>query len=241
MPSQRLLVVADAHVGSGNPDSDAALLAFLDAAPGLGDSLLVVGDLFEFWFAYRAVIPRRAFPVAAALATLARRMPVSMVGGNHDRWGRPFWGEDTGVRYSRGEINGRVGASAFVAVHGDGLAERPGRARLTHRVVSSRAVSAAFSAIHPDLGYWLVTRLSPLLGKSNPPPEVTAASAARQRRYAAARLQADPAFQFLVMGHTHVPVAEELEPGRHYVNPGAWLDGGRYALLHHGNVELRRF
>ena len=94
-----LVVVSDAHLGVTPPAVEAALLAFLEAVPTLGDCLLINGDLFDFWFSYSRVIPRRGFHVAAALARPARRMPVLMVGGNHDRWGGDFWERDLGSRF----------------------------------------------------------------------------------------------------------------------------------------------
>ena len=67
--------------------------------PTLGDCLLVNGDLFDFWFSYSRVIPRRGFHVAAALARLRRRLPIVMVGGNHDRWDSDFWERDLGLDF----------------------------------------------------------------------------------------------------------------------------------------------
>ena len=68
-----LVIVSDAHLGVASPDTEEALLEFFDAVPGLGDCLLINGDLFDFWFTYSRVIPRRGFHVAAALA----RLPIS--------------------------------------------------------------------------------------------------------------------------------------------------------------------
>lgn len=242
MPGHRLLVVADAHVGGTPPDSEAALLAFLDAAPDLGDALLVVGDLFEFWFAYRHVIPRRAFPVASALARVARVMPVAMTGGNHDRWGTAFWVEEAGVRYARHELVLGVGGRKVLALHGDGLTERPGRTAWTHRIVGHPATSAAFRLLHPDLGLRLVERLGPVLSS-----EATKTDAqkrlysARQQAWAERRLLDDPSLGAVIMGHTHLAAVSEPEQGRQYVNPGAWLDGGRYAIVTGDDAELRSF
>jgi len=94
-----LVVVSDAHLGVAPPAVEEALLEFLEAVPALGDCLLVNGDLFDFWFSYTRVIPRRGFHVAAALARLRNRVPVVMVGGNHDRWGGDFWTREVGVRF----------------------------------------------------------------------------------------------------------------------------------------------
>ncbi len=94
-----LVVVSDAHLGVAPPATEEALLEFLDAVPTLGDCLLVNGDLFDFWFTYARVIPRRGFHVAAALARLRRRLPIVMVGGNHDRWDNDFWERDLGLDF----------------------------------------------------------------------------------------------------------------------------------------------
>jgi len=94
-----LVVVSDAHLGVAPPAVEERLLVFLESVPELGDCLLVNGDLFDFWFSYSRVIPRRGFHVVAALARLRRRLPVLMVGGNHDRWGGDFWERDLGVRF----------------------------------------------------------------------------------------------------------------------------------------------
>ena len=77
---QTLVVVSDAHLGVAPPATEEALLGFLDAVPSLGDCLLVNGDLFDFWFSYSRVIPRRGFHVAAALARLRKRLPIVMGG-----------------------------------------------------------------------------------------------------------------------------------------------------------------
>ena len=91
--------------------------------PQEGDCLLVNGDLFDFWYSYGRVIPRRGFHVAAALARLTRRLPVLMVGGNHDRWGGDFWQRDLGVRFDPRRLTFRVGGRQVAAIHGDGLSE----------------------------------------------------------------------------------------------------------------------
>src|SRR5205823_892185 len=64
-PASRVLVVADAHLGQVPPAVAAAFHRFLDAVPDLGDALLINGDLLDFWFEYRAVIPRRRADRAA--------------------------------------------------------------------------------------------------------------------------------------------------------------------------------
>lgn len=236
-----LVVVSDAHLGVAPAAVEEALLAFLEAVPGLGDCLLVNGDLFDFWFAYRHVIPRRGFHVAAALARLGRRVPIVMIGGNHDRWGGDFWAREIGIQFDPRQATFEIGRRRVTAIHGDGLTEPRLRATLLHRAINHPVTAAVYRALHPELGFRIVDALSPHLGDHTPDPARLADAAARQGAWAAALLAREPELGLVVMGHTHRPALAEPSVGRQYLNPGAWFDGFRYAVATATGAELRQF
>lgn len=235
-----LVVVSDAHLGVTPPAVEETLLAFLDAVPTLGDSLLVNGDLFDFWFSYARVVPRRGFQVAAALARLARRLPVLMVGGNHDRWGGDLWSRDLGLRFDPRRLDFRLGRIGVAAIHGDGLTEPRRRAVLLHRLINHPITSAVYRVLHPDLGVRLVEALSPRLGDHGP-DEARLTAAAAQRAWAKALLAREPELGMVIMGHTHRAELSRTATGGTYLNPGAWFDGLRYAVATEDGAELRQF
>jgi UDP-2,3-diacylglucosamine hydrolase len=236
-----LVVVSDAHLGVAPPAIEEALLSFLEAVPGLGDCLLVNGDLFDFWFSYNRVIPRRGFHVAAALARLRRRVPIVMVGGNHDRWGGDFWARDVGVTFDPRRLTFDIGRRRVAALHGDGLTEPHLRAALLHRAINHPLTAAVYRVIHPEIGLRIVDALSPRLGDHTPDPDLLAAAAARQAAWAGDLLVAEPELGLVVMGHTHQAALATPQPGRQYLNPGAWFDGFRYAIATDTGAELRTF
>jgi UDP-2,3-diacylglucosamine hydrolase len=236
-----LIVVSDAHLGATPPSVEEAFLSFLDAVPDLGDCLLVNGDLFDFWFSYSRVIPRRGFAVAAALSRLALRMPVAMVGGNHDRWGGDFWERDAGVRFHPHRLDFSIGRRRVAAIHGDGLTEPQRRATLLHRIINHPLTAAVYRSLHPELGLRLVERLSPHLGDHTQSEASLRDAAMRQRAWAARLLEAEPELGLVVMGHTHRAETTEVSPGHQFLNPGAWFDGYRYALVTEQRSELRQF
>ena len=236
-----LVVVSDAHLGVAPPAVEEALLAFLESVPALGDCLLVTGDLFDFWFSYRRVIPRRGFHVAAALAQLRRRVPIVMVGGNHDRWGGDFWEREVGARFDPHRVTFDIGRRRVVAIHGDGLTEPRLRAALLHRAINHPITAAVYRAIHPEIGLRLVDFLSPRLGDHTPDEARIAEAAARQQDWAAGLLAAEPETGLVIMGHTHRAAMAELAPGRLYLNAGAWFDGFRYAVATETSAELHHF
>ena len=237
----QLVIVGDAHLGAVPASVEEALLEFLEQVPTLGDALLVNGDLFDFWFAWRRAIPRGGFRVASALAQLARRCPVFMTGGNHDRWGDSFWDRDAGITFGAEGIRLTVGGMTALAVHGDGLAEQHWSAKLMHRITRNRVTIAAFRSLPPDFGFWLVDRLSGKLADSTRDAAVLDRAAAAQAAWADARMREEPSLGLLIMGHTHRTALREVAPQRWYLNPGAWLDGLKYAVAGNRSVELKTF
>jgi UDP-2,3-diacylglucosamine hydrolase len=240
--TSRVVVVADAHLGQGNTPEAAAFHAFLAAVPDLGDALLINGDLFDFWFEYGAAIPRRHFQSVARLHDLRRRgIPITFVGGNHDRWGGDFFTRDLGITFYGGQAELVIaGRRAFVA-HGDGLAEQHWAAKLLHRVTRHPATIRLFRALHPDLGFLIADRLSVSLGDHTRDPAMLDRAAQAQTQYATNLLAHRPDLDLVILAHTHRPALEQLPDGRTYLNPGAWLDGARYAIVTGNSVELRQF
>jgi UDP-2,3-diacylglucosamine hydrolase len=236
-----LVIVSDAHLGVAPPGVEGALLEFLDAVPTLGDCLLINGDLFDFWFTYSRVIPRRGFHVAAALAGLRRRLPIVMVGGNHDRWDRDFWERDLGLSFSPRRATFEIGSRRVTAIHGDGLAEPRWQARLIHSVIQHPITATVYRLVHPDFGLRMVDLLGPVLGDHTVDEAKLTRAAARQREWAERLLASEAGIGLLVMGHTHRAVLEEPCAGQQYLNPGAWFDGFRYAVATESGAELRVF
>ena len=235
-----VVIVSDAHLGTSTPQEP--FLRFLAAVPDLGGHLVVNGDLFDFWFEYRTVIPRRAFPVLSALAALTRAgVRLTVTGGNHDRWGGRFWREELGAAFHPERARLVLAGWRCVVLHGDGMNETHRAARVLHALTRWPATAAAFRWLHPDVGLRLVDAMSGRLARQTRHGHVLDRAAAAQAAWARDFLAREPDVDVLVMGHTHRAVLEPGAPGRWYVNPGAWCEGGAYALLTEQGPGLRSF
>jgi UDP-2,3-diacylglucosamine hydrolase len=238
----RAIVVADAHLGQVPPAVEAAFHAFLEQVPRSGDHLLINGDLFDFWFEYGSVIPRKHFGSVAKLQALrARGVTITFVGGNHDRWGGKFLTDDLGIAFCGGEAELELAGRRTFVAHGDGLTEQHWSARLMHRVTRHPATIWTFRHLHPDLGFWIADKLSGTLADSTKDRAVLDRAAEAQRAWACDLLERRPELRLVVLAHTHRPRLETLADGRAYLNPGAFLDGGRYAIVSAEGIELRQF
>jgi UDP-2,3-diacylglucosamine hydrolase len=238
-----VIVVADAHLGQVPPAVGSAFHAFLDEIPRPGDHLVLMGDLFDFWFEYQSVIPRKHFATVAKLQQVrARGVPITFVGGNHDRWGGSFFTRDIGIAFFGGEAEIDLGGHRAFLAHGDGLTEQHWSGKVMHRVTRHPLTIAVFRVLHPTIGFWIADLFSRHLADNTKDRAVLDRAAAAQRVWAADFLARRPDVGLVIMAHTHRPVIDRQADGRSYVNPGAFLDGGRYAVItKEGVAELKQF
>ena len=235
------VIVADAHLGH-SPDSasDRAFNSFLESVPAMGNHLVINGDLFDFWFEYRAVIPRSAFSTLAALAAIQKRgVRLTFVGGNHDRWGGRFWQEEMGGEYFRESGEVTLGGHRSLVHHGDGLASEHLGGALMHRITRNPVTAWTFRLIHPDLGFWVVKKMSRVLGQKTRDGAVLNEAAQAQSRLARRMLEERPDIDLVVLGHTHRQAMEEVADGRWYVNSGGWMEDQCFAVVTSDGPELR--
>jgi UDP-2,3-diacylglucosamine hydrolase len=232
MPSKTFLIVSDIHLGAVPAATEKAFRAFLDHAGESASGLLINGDLFDFWFEYRTVVPSQHFRVLAQLAELVESgVPVWFVGGNHDAWGGRFLEEQVGVRIINGPAELQIGGRRALVAHGDGLLKGDRGYKALRWVLRNRATVFAFRQLHPDWGSRIASFVSTTEDKANKDPQVAAAHAALVRAWGVERLQADPALDLVVTGHVHMPAVVEVGEGRYYVNSGDWIHHFTYVSV----------
>lgn len=236
-----MVTVADAHLGAAPQGVSDAFLRFLQEVPSQGDALLINGDLFDFWFCYRHVMPRHGFKVAAALSELRKQVPIAIVGGNHDRWGDDFWERDLGALYHPRELRFLIGKRPTLAIHGDGLTDTRRSARLLNTVLGSDTALGLFRMLHPDAAHRLVLKMQPMIGENDRGSEARRRAFGQQEAWARSRLAREPDLGLVIMAHTHHAAVAQLSPSQQYLNPGAWFDGFRYAVATETGAELKTF
>lgn len=234
-----MVVVGDSHLGSADPGDQAAFHDFLAALPSFASRLVITGDLFDFWFEYKFVIPRRPFGTLARIAALVQAgVAVEAFGGNHDRWGGSFWRRDLGIPFHREGAELTLAGRRSWVIHGDGLTETKLGGRIIHRVTRHPLTIGIFRALHPDIGFWLANRLSGGLAEGNRTAEAMDRAAAAQERWARALLDERPELDVVLMAHTHRPRLVEHRPGRFYLNAGQWMVDRSYAVMDEAGIRL---
>jgi UDP-2,3-diacylglucosamine hydrolase len=233
--------ISDVHLGLGDRAQERAkedlLLGFLDHILPSTEALCIVGDLFDFWFEYRTVIPKGFHRTLTALQRFTdARVPVHYLAGNHDFWMGDFFSEELGVRIYRDPVELRLGGKRVYLHHGDGLARNDLGYRLIKPVLRNPWSIRLYRWLHPDLGVPLAR------GSSHTSREYTSGKefgeSAGMAEFAAARIR--EGIDIVVMGHRHEPEFMTLGGGT-YVNLGDWITHRTYGALTGGSMSLQQW
>lgn len=236
-PDLHTVLVSDAHLTRADEPAQAALVALVDALPPT--HLVLLGDIFHFWWGWAGVVDAELVPLLAALLRArARGVRLSFVPGNHDWRPGPFFVETLGARVLP-ELREPVAGRRLLAVHGDEVDTRLGY-RITRAALRGRAFGALMRALGPERGQRLGMTLaggSRRLGADEAGAAQGRWLLARQREWALARL--GPEADLVVMGHCHQPTLER-HPGGVFVNLGDWARDRLYLCLE-PEPQLRRW
>lgn len=228
---------SDVHLGSGDAATARAVeqrfVAWLDYAAHDAEAIFLVGDIFDFWFEYRHVVPQGFVRTLGKIAELTDRgIRVVLLTGNHDMWVGDYLSRECGMEiYTAPQLLTLAGQQLYVA-HGDNM-QIEGRPllRLMNGVFRSRVLRWLFSwGVHPDwamrFGHWWSGKSR----KSHAGPEgfdesLTEPLIGYARRYAETH-----AVDHFVFGHMHFP--RDYHDGTlHTIHLGGWEKCPSYAVL----------
>ena len=235
--------ISDIHLGAPSLTSEfeekrkEQLLNFLESVAQNGSRLIIVGDLFDFWYEYRYVIPKEFFWLYAKLKELTESgMPVDYVAGNHDFYLGTFFSGPLGMRVHQDGFSEVMGGKRFLVVHGDGLALRDTGYRILKRILRNKLTQAFIRWIHPDVGFGMAKAFS---RKSR---EYTTSKDFGELDgmllFAARKI--GEGFDYVIMGHNHVPRTQQFGAGT-YINLGDWLSNFTYGVFDGGVMELLKW
>ncbi len=227
----KTLVFADVHlkVDAANRGTVDEFVAFLrDIAPSEFDRIVVVGDLFDFWFEYRHVVFSGYFDVLRALADLRDGgIECHLVCGNHDFWAGRFFRDELGFKVHPDAYDTRIGNRRVRFVHGDGVNPADKAYGRYKRLMRSWLGVKLMALIHPDWAMAIAQRVSRASRRlQSPHGALRSREIAAVREYARGVLAAGET-DAVVCGHTHTSAYEEFDaPGGRglYINTGGWVD-----------------
>lgn len=239
---------SDVHIGAGSPQEQRAaerrFVRWLDSVSADAEAVVLLGDIFDFWFEYRRVIPDGCIRTLGKLAELTDRgIRVVLFTGNHDMWVGDCLARECGLElHTAPEVLTLAGKRLFLA-HGDNMniRRRPGL-RLMNAIFRSRTLRFLFSwLLHPDLAMKFGRWWSGKSRKSHAGKQLTASVNDPLRDYARDYAAAHPEVDYFLFGHMHVPCDRTGEQPA-VLHLGCWEQTPTYAVLDPaGRLTLKTF
>ena len=230
--------ISDVHLGELPTEQEIErtnyFINFLINIERSAERIFFVGDLFDFWFEYKYVIPKKYFKVLNQLARLREKnIEIHYLPGNHDFYLGRFFYEELGINTYKGHWQGIINNKKFYLYHGDGIAKRDTGYRLLKKVLRSPISIKLYRLIHPDIGIPFAHLVS---GSSRKYTDKI-----KLRDYNDyidfARKQFMKGFDYVIMGHRHDPLVHE-ENGKKYVNLGDWLTNFSYGVYDGNGLRI---
>lgn len=232
--------ISDFHLGARSPEVEGQtidrLCAFLQQRQDDLEHLVILGDLFDFWFEYRHLVPKGNLEVLFRLKEFSGRgTRISYVCGNHDFWIGDFMTRQLGFAVYPDQLILENDNSKLLVLHGDGLAPSDWKYRLLKRVLRNRFNIALYKLLPPSLAYGLAYKVSN--GSREHGAQVPTQEFLNEY-YEFAQARYAEGYSAVICGHLHYPEIKQFDSGM-YVNCGDWLthysavrwDGGSFELL----------
>ena len=229
--------VSDIHLGAGGASearqTERRFVAWLESAAADADAIYILGDMFDFWFEYKRVVPKGFVRTLAKLAELTERgVKIVFLTGNHDMWVRDYLTTECGVEIHTRPVEVELCGRRMLLAHGDNMNIKGQPAlKFMNSVFRSRIIRYLFSwGVHPDLamkfGQWWSGSSRKSHGKYTADTRCTEPLIEYARRYSAAHAGVDT----FVFGHMHV--ARDYRDGRiRVVSLGEWRTEPTYAVM----------
>ena len=241
--------VSDIHLGAGTPEqakcTEHAFCRWLDMVAEDATEIYLLGDIFDFWFEHRRVVPKGFVRVLGRLAKLSDSgVRIVLFTGNHDMWSREYLEEECGIEiYHRPEVMEISGRKVHVA-HGDNInIDNKPLLRAMNAMFRSEVLRWMFSwLIHPDLALKFGAWWSGKSRKSHGSESITVDMLGYLVDYAREHKAHNANVELYIFGHMHLAHSEAIE-GAEVLFLGDWsgMKAEYGAMSEDGKVELRDF
>jgi len=242
----KLYFASDFHLGTGTfsqyREREARLVRWLDTIKTDAAEVFLMGDVFDFWFEYKTVVPKGYIRFLGKLAELADAgIKLYLFKGNHDMWMFDYFERELGATIVSNELVIERSGKKFYLHHGDGLGPGDRFYKILKKIFRSGLCQWLFERIHPNLGvgianYW--SRHSRLASEKKedhkPGQQEWLVTYSRE-------LLKTNFYDYLIFGHRHLPLDIQLNEKTRYINLGEWVHKNSYAVFDGEKLELFYF
>ena len=243
----KIYFASDQHFGAPNlkksKERERLFVQWLEMIKKDATELFLLGDLFDFWFEYKKVVPSGFIRVLGKLAELKDAgITIHFFVGNHDLWMRDYFEKELGIKVYRQPTKFTFNKQTFLIGHGDGLGPGDAAYKRMKKVFINPVAQWFFRWLHPDIGIRLAQYLSlenryisgeedvTFLGEDKEPLILYCKEQYQLKKY-----------DYFLFGHRHLPMEIEIAKDSKYINTGDWINHNSYVVFDGKELRLNEF
>lgn len=244
---KKLYFASDFHLGAPNEAAskvrEKKIISWLDSIAEDAAAIFLVGDIFDFWFEYRQVIPKGFIPFISKISQLRDRgIPILFFVGNHDLWMKDYFLHELGIPVYHHPIEFSSEGKKILVGHGDGLGPGDHFYKLLKKVFTSPLAQWLFRWIHPDLGIRLAKSWSGHSRISNQQKNENHFLGEGEWLWQYCKeIESKVHHDFYIFGHRHLPLQLRVSADSTYFNLGEWVTQFNYLEYDGKQAKLLKF
>lgn len=247
----KVYFASDFHFGVPDHNSslkrEIALIHWLERIEKDAAAIYLMGDIFDFWFEYKTVIPKGFVRLLGKLAELTDGgLPVHLFRGNHDVWAFDYLEKEVGIQLHRHPEIVVIQGKKFYLNHGDGYGPGDNGYKFLKFIFASRFNQWLFRWLHPDIGSRLGLYFSHKSRIANIAKEGKSEKAdflekERLVMFTEEYVKKDPSIDYYILGHRHIPLDLKLNEKSRCIILGDWITNFTYAVFDGSDVTLEYY
>lgn len=245
--TKNIYFASDFHLGS--PDHaesrirEDRIVRWLTSIESTCSELFLMGDIFDFWFEYRTVVPKGYIRLQGKLASMSDAgIKIYFFKGNHDMWVEDYFTKEMGIQIVSDELVIERGGKSFYLHHGDGLGPGDGNYRILRSIFRNPVCRWLFSILPPTIGLGIATGWSSKSRIVNTRVEEVFIGEENEWLAVYSReVLAKQHYDYFIYGHRHLPMVIELGNNSQYYNIGEWFGFNSYAVFDGEELSLKYF
>ena len=232
--NKKVFFASDFHLGAPNPKESRTreykVIEWLNYVQKDAQVIFLVGDIFDFWFEYKKVVPKGFVRIQAKIAELVEKgIEDYFFLGNHDMWMKNYFSEELGVKMVENELEVKINNKTFYISHGDGLGPGDYGYKFIKKIFRNRVCQFLFSLLHPSMGLSLANYFSKRSRASSGIEDQSFTKKENEWLYqfCIEKLKTED-IDFFVFGHRHLPMEISINSSK-YFNLGEWMNYQTFA------------
>lgn len=246
-PGKKIYFLSDFHLGAPDEQSSLArekkIVAFLDEAKQDAFEIFVLGDMFDFWYEYKKVVPKGYVRILGKLAEIADAgIQMHFFVGNHDMWMKDYFQKELNMKVYHEPHRFTYNSKKFYIGHGDGLGPGDHGYKALKKIFRNPVCQFLFGLLHPTLGISIANYFSrKSRAKTGSSDEIFLGEDKEWLMVYSREVLQKEHYNYFIFGHRHLPLDFQLNDNSRYINLGDWIRSFTYAVFDGNDLQLKKW